>query len=249
MGAADGDLGRGDGRHRAPAGRRVFGAGAQHAGLRGGAGGRRRRGGDLRLGLGSVFAKEHQLLDRRIDRALPPGGAGGQAARPAPARQHQLRARLPLPGRGAGSSAVADVVRRLRDLGCDEIDIADTIGVGTPHKTQAVLQAAAANSRWSACPAISTTPTARRWPTSTPASKSASRSSIRRWPASAAARTPRARPATSPPKTCCTCCEGWASRPASTSTPWSMPASSSRPHLGRKAVSRAGNAIAAKRAG
>jgi hydroxymethylglutaryl-CoA lyase len=27
--------------------------------------------------------------------------------------------------------AVADVVRRMRDLGCDEIDIADTIGVGT----------------------------------------------------------------------------------------------------------------------
>lgn len=28
-------------------------------------------------------------------------------------------------------AAVADVVRRMRDLGCDEIDIADTIGVGT----------------------------------------------------------------------------------------------------------------------
>lgn len=43
-----------------------------------------------------------------------------------------------------GLAAVADVVRRLRDLGCDEIDIADTIGVGTPKKVQAVLQAAAA---------------------------------------------------------------------------------------------------------
>ncbi len=39
--------------------------------------------------------------------------------------------------------AVADVVRRLRDLGCDEIDIADTIGTGTPHKVQAVMLAAA----------------------------------------------------------------------------------------------------------
>ncbi len=39
--------------------------------------------------------------------------------------------------------AVADVVQRLRDLGCDEIDIADTIGVGTPRKVQAVLQRAA----------------------------------------------------------------------------------------------------------
>jgi hydroxymethylglutaryl-CoA lyase len=39
--------------------------------------------------------------------------------------------------------AVADVVRRMRDLGCDEIDIADTIGVSTPRKTQAVMLRAA----------------------------------------------------------------------------------------------------------
>jgi hydroxymethylglutaryl-CoA lyase len=39
--------------------------------------------------------------------------------------------------------AVADVVRRMRDLGCDEIDIADTIGVATPRKTQAVMETAA----------------------------------------------------------------------------------------------------------
>lgn len=39
--------------------------------------------------------------------------------------------------------SVADVVRRMRDLGCDEIDIADTIGVGTPVKVQAVMQRAA----------------------------------------------------------------------------------------------------------
>jgi hydroxymethylglutaryl-CoA lyase len=39
--------------------------------------------------------------------------------------------------------AVADVVGRMRDLGCDEIDIADTIGVATPHKTQAVMERAA----------------------------------------------------------------------------------------------------------
>ncbi|MBN3785540.1 hydroxymethylglutaryl-CoA lyase [Burkholderia sp. Ac-20353] len=38
---------------------------------------------------------------------------------------------------------VVDVVRRMRDLGCDEIDIADTIGVGTPVRTQAVMEAAA----------------------------------------------------------------------------------------------------------
>ncbi len=36
--------------------------------------------------------------------------------------------------------AVADVVQRLRDLGCDEIDIADTIGVGTARQVQTVMQ-------------------------------------------------------------------------------------------------------------
>ena len=40
-------------------------------------------------------------------------------------------------------AAVTDVVARMRDLGCDEIDIADTIGVGTPRQVQAVMQAAA----------------------------------------------------------------------------------------------------------
>ncbi|CAE6836100.1 hydroxymethylglutaryl-CoA lyase [Paraburkholderia haematera] len=38
--------------------------------------------------------------------------------------------------------AVVDMVRRFRDLGCDEIDIADTIGVGTVHQVQRVVQAA-----------------------------------------------------------------------------------------------------------
>ncbi|AIP21060.1 hydroxymethylglutaryl-CoA lyase [Burkholderia pseudomallei] len=39
--------------------------------------------------------------------------------------------------------AVVDVVERLAALGCDEIDIADTIGVGTPSRTRAVLDAVA----------------------------------------------------------------------------------------------------------
>jgi hydroxymethylglutaryl-CoA lyase len=42
------------------------------------------------------------------------------------------------------AESTADVVQRLRDLGCDEIDIADTIGVATPRKVQAVMQRAAA---------------------------------------------------------------------------------------------------------
>ncbi|MFL9984845.1 hydroxymethylglutaryl-CoA lyase [Paraburkholderia sediminicola] len=38
--------------------------------------------------------------------------------------------------------AVVDMVWRFRDLGCDEIDIADTIGVGTAHQVQRVVEAA-----------------------------------------------------------------------------------------------------------
>src|SRR5690606_3989964 len=37
--------------------------------------------------------------------------------------------------------SVADVARRYMALGCDEIDVADTIGVGTPRQVQAVMDA------------------------------------------------------------------------------------------------------------
>ena len=39
--------------------------------------------------------------------------------------------------------AVVDVVKRMRDLGCVEIDIADTIGVGTPTRIHQVFEAVA----------------------------------------------------------------------------------------------------------
>ena len=38
------------------------------------------------------------------------------------------------------ADAVADVASRLRDIGCDEIDIADTIGVGTASQVQRVFE-------------------------------------------------------------------------------------------------------------
>lgn len=41
-------------------------------------------------------------------------------------------------------AAVSEVVRRFRELGCDEIDIADTIGIATPALVQQVLPAAIA---------------------------------------------------------------------------------------------------------
>lgn len=40
-------------------------------------------------------------------------------------------------------ASVVDVVQRLAALGCDELDIADTIGVGTPARTREVMDACA----------------------------------------------------------------------------------------------------------
>ena len=66
------------------------------------------------------------------------------------AKQHGIRLRgsiscaLGCPYQGEVSlDAVADVVARMRELGCDEIDIADTIGVGTPQRVQATIRRAA----------------------------------------------------------------------------------------------------------
>ena len=68
----------------------------------------------------------------------------------AAAKRHGVRLRgsisctMGCPYQGAVSlDSVADVVTRMAALGCDEIDIADTIGVGTPHQVQRVLQCAA----------------------------------------------------------------------------------------------------------
>ena len=65
----------------------------------------------------------------------------------AAAKEHKLRLRgsiscsfgCPYQGEVA-PAAVKDVVERMRDLGCDEIDIADTIGVGTARKVQTVFE-------------------------------------------------------------------------------------------------------------
>ena len=63
------------------------------------------------------------------------------------AKQHGLRVRgsvscaLGCPYQGeVTAEAATDVVRRMRDLGCDEIDIADTIGVATAGKVKRVFE-------------------------------------------------------------------------------------------------------------
>ena len=40
-------------------------------------------------------------------------------------------------------SSVVDVAKRFAQMGCDEIDVADTIGVGTPQRTRQVMEAVA----------------------------------------------------------------------------------------------------------
>ena len=51
---------------------------------------------------------------------------------------------LGCPYQGEVSVAEAvDLIKRLADLGCDEIDVADTIGVATPGRTRALMEAAA----------------------------------------------------------------------------------------------------------
>jgi hydroxymethylglutaryl-CoA lyase len=66
------------------------------------------------------------------------------------AKEHRLRLRgsvscaLGCPYQGEVSiTSVVDVVRRLRELGCDGIDIADTIGVGTASRVKGVIRASA----------------------------------------------------------------------------------------------------------
>ena len=65
------------------------------------------------------------------------------------AKEHKLRLRasvsvaLGCPYQGAvPGSAVQDVVARFADMGCDMIDIADTIGTGTPRDTKVAFEAA-----------------------------------------------------------------------------------------------------------
>ena len=120
-----------------------------------------------------------------------------------------------------GDVPVADVVRvakTLHAMGCYEISLGDTIGVGTPRKA----------------------PTARRWPTCWPAWRWACGWSIRRYPARAAVPMPRAPAATSPARTWCTCCTAWACGPAWTCLPLPRPAAGSpRGSAGRPAAASA----------
>ena len=81
-------------------------------------------------------------ITESIDRFAPVA----QAAKAAGVKlRGSISVALGCPYQGAvPPQAVADVVQRMADLGCDSIDIADTIGVGTPGAVQAVFAACGA---------------------------------------------------------------------------------------------------------
>jgi hydroxymethylglutaryl-CoA lyase len=96
-----------------------------------------------------IFGAASEALSRRnincsIAESIARFEPVAQAAKAARLRlRASVSAALGCPYQGEVTpAAVADVVARLADLGCDMIDLADTIGVGTPRRTQAVFEAA-----------------------------------------------------------------------------------------------------------
>ena len=112
---------------------------------------------------------------------------------------------------------VAYLAGLLKQIGVQRVDVADTIGVGTPRKIQAAIEATLRHYSMDAISATFTTPTAKRCRTRWPRWRWGCGISNRPSPAWVAARMPRVRPATSRPKTWCSCCTAWTLIPASTS--------------------------------
>ncbi|PTQ54430.1 MAG: Hydroxymethylglutaryl-CoA lyase [Hydrogenibacillus schlegelii] len=101
---------------------------------------------------------------------------------------------------------------RARTAGVEEIHFAFGVTETFNRKNQGAAPEASFRQ-------FAATPATPAWPTSTPPSRRAQPSSMRRSAAWAAAPLRRMRPATSPRKISSTCGKAWACRPASTSTP------------------------------
>ena len=152
---------------------------------------------------------QHQLLDRREHRALRAGGGGRARSRHQGARRGLVRARLPLPGRGdarrGGARGAAAQGHRRATCAASPTPSAWARRARCRRRWQRALEHYALARRQRPFPRH-LRPGAGR--TSTPAWRSACTRSMPASPASAAARTPRAPPATWPPKTWCSCCDG-----------------------------------------
>ena len=106
--------------------------------------------------------------------------------------------------------------RALRD-GADTLAYGDTTGMATPARVTGLVGRLARPTRTFRCCCTSTTPGAPGWPTSWRRSSSGSASSTRRSAGWAVARTLRAPPGTSRPRSSSTWWRTWAWRPVSTS--------------------------------
>lgn len=63
---------------------------------------------------------------------------------------------------------VADIAAELLNMGCYEVSLGDTIGMGTPGRTRNLIEVVAKKCRWRISPDIFTIPTVRRLPTLMP---------------------------------------------------------------------------------
>ena len=144
----------------------------------------------------------------------------------------------PYEGRTPPARAV-DVCRRLLDLGCDELDVGDTIGAATPPDVAALLDLllphVAGRARGPPLPRH-----ARHGPRQRGGGSAPRRHRVRRerGRARAAVRSPRAPRATSRPRTSSTCSTGSASRPASISSDFARRGARSRRRSGARSRAR-----------
>ena len=143
-------------------------------------------------------------VDESLD-GVRAGPRAGRRARLVAARLRLDGVRLPVHRAPSTRHRPSRSRRRLLELGVDEVCFGDTIGVGVPPQVARRSTARAVGrraSRSSGSPSTSTTRAARRSRTSRPALVGRrSAASTPRPAAPAAARTPRARPATSRPRT------------------------------------------------
>ena len=148
-----------------------------------------------------------------------------------------------------GEVPVADVVRvaaRLHAMGCYEISLGDTIGVGTPGKARAMLRAVAERSADAGAGGAfprHLRPGAGQHPRLPGGRRRGGR--CRRVRHRRLSRTRRAPAATSPARTSSTCCTAWASTPASTSTRSATPAAGWPPCSAATPAARSRRALAA----
>ena len=139
------------------------------------------------------------------------------------ARSHGVRVRgyvscvLGCPYEGKVSAEqVAPVARALHEMGCYEVSLGDTIGTGTAGETRRLFEVVSAQVPRGQLAGHFHDTYGQALANVYASLLEGIRSSTVPWRAWAAVRTPRARPATLPPRMLCTSCKAWESTPAST---------------------------------